>query len=56
MAALRADFKSLGEQGPEFVDFLGKVGIDGVRMVYTAEGSDVSIRQAFPWREIMKNE
>ncbi len=56
MEALRNDFKALGAQGYTFIDFLTKLGIDGVRIAYTAEGSDESIRQAFPWREITKAE
>jgi len=54
MNALRDDFQALGEPGYAYVEFMKKLGIDGVRMVYSAEGSDASIRQAFPWREIMK--
>ena len=56
MEALRNDFKALGESGQSIVDFLSKIGIDGVRIAYTADGSDESIRQAFPWREITKAE
>lgn len=56
MEALRNDFKSLGELGRPLVDFLAKIGIDGVRIAYTAENSEESIRQAFPWREITKAE
>ena len=56
MKALRDDFAALGEDGDAYVEFMKKLGIDGVRIAYTAEDSDASIRQAFPWREIMKAE
>lgn len=50
--ALRQDYADLGGLGLPVVKLLSALGIDGVRMVYSAENSDKTLKQAFPWREI----
>lgn len=53
--ALRRQYGRLGDLEYPVVEMLKSLGIDGVRMVYTAaDDDDVQIKQAFPWREIFK--
>lgn len=51
---LKAEYRALGELGAPIVEMLETMGIDGVRIQYSAENSDKTIKQAFPWREICK--
>ncbi len=51
---LKAQYRALGDLGPALLQMLEGMGIDGVRIVYSAENSDKTIKQAFPWREITK--
>lgn len=39
---------------PGLIQMMTELGIDGVRMVYSAPDSDRELRQAFPWRELEK--
>lgn len=52
---LRRQYARLGDLEYPVVEMLKGLGIDGVRIEYTADGdSDRAIKQAFPWREIFK--
>lgn len=51
---LKAEYRALGDLGEPVVQMLQGMGIDGVRILYSAENSDKTIKQAFPWREICK--
>ena len=53
--ALRRQYARLGDLEYPVVEMLKGLGIDGVRIVYTAaDDDDREIKQAFPWREIFK--
>lgn len=49
---LKRMYQELGTLAEPAVELLKSLGIDGVRIVYSAENSDKQLRQAFPWREI----
>lgn len=52
---LRRQYSRLGDLEYPVVEMLKGLGIDGVRIAYTAaDDDDVQIKQAFPWREIFK--
>lgn len=51
---LKAQYRAMGDMAPSVVEMLQGMGIDGVRIQYSAENSDKTIKQAFPWREISK--
>jgi len=52
---LRRQYARLGDLEYPVVEMLKGLGIDGVRIVYTAaDDSDRELKQAFPWREIFK--
>lgn len=50
--ALKLQYQALGGLAEPVIDMLSSMGIDGVRIVYSAENSDKQLKQAFPWREI----
>ena len=50
--ALKKQYQAMGALAEPVVSMLETLGIDGVRIVYSAEDSDRRLRQAFPWREI----
>lgn len=50
--ALKKQYQALGRLAEPIVNELNTLGIDGVRIVYSAEDSDKELKQAFPWREI----
>lgn len=52
--ALKTELKNLGEMEQPVVDLLLSLGIDGVRIQYSAEDSEKVLKQAFPWREMQK--
>jgi len=52
--AIKEQFIQMGDLKQPIIDLLTSLGIDGVRIVYSAEGSDKTVKQAFPWREIQK--
>lgn len=52
--ALKQEYQQLGALAHPAIQIMESLGIDGVRMVYSAEGSEREIKQAFPWREIQK--
>lgn len=52
--ALKAQYQAMGDFGYPMVELCKSLKIDGVRIVYSAPGSDATLRQAFPWREIQK--
>ena len=54
MQPLRDEYGRLGSLEYPVVEMLKTLGIDGVRMVYVATGTDEEVKQAFPWREIFK--
>lgn len=54
MQPLRDEYGRLGSLEYPVVEMLKTLGIDGVRMVYVATGTDDEVKQAFPWREIFK--
>lgn len=49
---LKQWYQSMGRLAEPVIEMLTSLGIDGIRILYTAEGSDRQLRQAFPWREI----
>lgn len=49
---LRQQYKAMGRLAEPIIAMLEAMGIDGVRIVYSAEDSDKVLKQAFPWREI----
>lgn len=51
---LKQQLIDLGPSAQPIVEMLTSLGIDGIRMVYTAKDSDKVIKQAFPWRELEK--
>lgn len=51
---LKKSLKELGELEQPVIDLLTNLGIDGVRVQYSAEDGDKVIKQAFPWRELQK--
>lgn len=51
---LKQELLDLGTMNQPVVDLLTSLSIDGVRMVYSAEGTDKVVKQAFPWRELQK--
>lgn len=52
--ALKKQYQDMGGLAEPVIDMLSSMGIDGVRIVYSAENSDKELKQAFPWREIRK--
>lgn len=55
MDALRRQYGRLGDLEYPVVEMLKSLGMDGVRIVYTAADDDaMELKQAFPWREIFK--
>ncbi|MDO4320202.1 MAG: hypothetical protein Q4C34_06455 [Bacteroidales bacterium] len=54
MQPLRDQYGRLGSLEYPVVEMLKTLGIDGVRIVYVATGTDDEVKQAFPWREIFK--
>lgn len=52
--AFKRLYAQLDEACPGLVAMLADLGIDGVRVAYTAPDSERAIRQAFPWRELEK--
>lgn len=50
--ALKEQYQTMGGLAEPVIDMLTSMGIDGVRIVYSAENSDKELKQAFPWREI----
>lgn len=50
--ALKTQYRQMGGLAERVIAMLQTMGIDGVRIVYSAENSDKQLRQAFPWREI----
>lgn len=51
---LKRELLQLGDMSQPVIDLLSSLSIDGVRMVYSAEGTDKVVKQAFPWRELQK--
>lgn len=49
---LKKQYQQLGRLAEPVIAMLSAMGIDGVRVVYSAEDSDKQLKQAFPWREI----
>ena len=49
---LKQQYADMGGLAEPVVEMLTSMGIDGVRIVYSAENSDKNLKQAFPWREI----
>lgn len=49
---LKEQYQELGSLAEPIIDILTSMGIDGVRIVYSAPDSDKKLQQAFPWREI----
>lgn len=49
---LKEQYKAMGRLAEPVISMLQSMGIDGVRIVYSAEDSDRQLKQAFPWREI----
>ena len=47
---LKKSLMDLGELEQPVIDLLTNLGIDGVRVQYSAEDGDKVIKQAFPWR------
>lgn len=52
--ALKRQYQAMGNLAEPIITMLEALGIDGVRIVYSAEDSDKELKQAFPWREIRK--
>ena len=52
--SLKQELIDLGTLSQPVIDLLSSLSIDGVRMVYSAEGTDKVVKQAFPWRELQK--
>lgn len=52
--ALKGQYQAMGDCGYAMVELCKSLKVDGIRIVYSAPGSDLTLRQAFPWREIMK--
>ena len=50
--ALKEQYQAMGELAEPVISMLQSMGIDGVRIVYSAQDSDRELKQAFPWREI----
>lgn len=50
--ALKKQYQDLGGLAEPVISMLETMGVDGVRIVYSAEDSDRELKQAFPWREI----
>lgn len=50
--ALKKQYQNMGGLAEPVIDMLTSMGIDGVRIVYSAVDSDKQLKQAFPWREI----
>lgn len=49
---LKEQYQAMGPLAEPVISMLQTLGIDGVRIVYTAPDSDRRLQQAFPWREI----
>lgn len=54
MQPLRDQYSRLGSLEYPVAEMLKTLGIDGVRIVYAATGTEDEVKQAFPWREIFK--
>lgn len=51
---LKKMYADLSEACPGLFPMMKELGIDGVRMVYSAPDSERTLKQAFPWRELEK--
>lgn len=51
---LKMLYMQVNDGCPGLIQMMTELGIDGVRMVYSAPDSDRELRQAFPWRELEK--
>lgn len=53
---LKSEFQKLNSGRLMLYTPLKSIGVEGVRMVYKAEDSQKTIKQAFPWRELIKTD
>ncbi len=53
-APLKVQYANLGVLQTPIIDTLKELGIDGIRVTFSAQDSDKELKQAFPWREIVK--
>lgn len=49
---LKMQYQAMGSLAEPVIEMLESMGIDGIRIVYSAADSDKQLKQAFPWREI----